>query len=144
MVADAEAGGDRAERMLRAARELSDARDADDEAGSAARLIAALQRAAADVGTPVTPTRLLEALQQNGYAWLKSARGLAGLLAPLGMVARPGRENGRHVRFYALDSDTLADLARRYDPAAAGSTEPEPPVNPPETVSIRKQASPAP
>ncbi len=45
-----------------------------------------------------TPTRLLEALQANGYAWVKSARKLATLLAPLGLVTRPGRENGRPVR----------------------------------------------
>jgi hypothetical protein len=55
MVADAEAGGDRAERILEAARTLSDAREADDEAGSAARLIAALQKVASDVGFTATP-----------------------------------------------------------------------------------------
>jgi hypothetical protein len=37
MVADVEAGGDRAERLLRAARELGEAREADDESGQAAR-----------------------------------------------------------------------------------------------------------
>ncbi len=83
MVADAEAGGDRAERMLRAARELSDVREADDEAGVAAQLVAALQRVAAEIGTLVTPTELMEALHERGYAWVKSLRGLAGLLGPL-------------------------------------------------------------
>ena len=58
-MADAEAGDDRAERLLRAERELSDARDAADEGGSTARLIAALQEAAAEVGRAVTPTMLL-------------------------------------------------------------------------------------
>ena len=66
----------------------------------------------------VTPTELLEALQERGYAWLKSTRGLAGLLAPLGLVARHAREDGRRGRFYVLDPAVLADLAARYDPAA--------------------------
>ncbi|PWU23503.1 MAG: hypothetical protein C5B48_08470 [Candidatus Rokuibacteriota bacterium] len=118
MVADAEAAGDRAERIVRAARELSDARDADDEAGQAARLVAALQRVAEDVGRTVTPTELLQALHDRGYAWVKSPRGLAGLVAPLGFVARHARESGRRGRFYTLDPAVLADLATRYDPAA--------------------------
>jgi hypothetical protein len=66
----------------------------------------------------VTPTDLLQALQERGYAWLKSPRGLAGLVAPLGLVARHARENGRRGRFYVLDEEALADLATRYDPAA--------------------------
>jgi len=141
MVADAEAGGDRAERMLEAARALSDAREADDEAGSAARLITALQTVGADIGTMATPTRLLEALQGNGYAWVKSTRRLAGLLAPLGLVARPGRENGRPVRLYTLDPEALADLARRYNPAMSAAGEGEPPFKSAETVDNRRQAS---
>ena len=118
LVADAEAGGDRAERILRATRDLSDAREADDEGGQAARLVGALQRVAAEVGTVVTPTELLEALHERGYAWLKSTRGLAGLMAPLGLVARHAREGGRRGRFYLLDAAILADLAARYNPAA--------------------------
>jgi hypothetical protein len=55
MVADVEAGGVRAERLLRAARELGEAREADDESGQAARLVGALERVAAEVGT--VPTR---------------------------------------------------------------------------------------
>jgi hypothetical protein len=146
MVADAEAGGDRAERILMAARTLSDAREADDEAGSAARLITALQKVAAEVGFTATPTRLLEALQANGYAWVKSTRRLAGLLAPLGLVARPGRENGRPVRLYTLDSGALADLARRYNPAvgAAGDDDSPSLSKPVESVNNRQQASTAP
>jgi len=146
MVADAEAGGDRAKRILEAARSLSDAREADDEAGSAARLITALQRVAADVGMAATPTRLLEALQANGYAWVKSTRRLAGLLAPLGLVARPGRENGRPVRLYTLDPGALADLARRYNPAVvvAGEGESTSLFKPAESVNNRQQASTAP
>lgn len=144
MVADAEAGGDRSAKILRAAREVSDARDADDEAGSAARLIAALQNAASIVGTAVTPTRLLEAFQENGYAWVKSTRRLAGLLAPLGLIARPGREDGRPVRLYQLLPDTLADLARRYNPAATVSTDRDGLPEPAEAVDNRQQASTAP
>ena len=122
------------------------AREADDEAGSAARLITALQTVAADVGMAATPTRLLEALQANGYAWVKSARRLAGLLAPLGLVARPGRENGRPVRLYTLDPGVLADLARRYNPAVGAAGEHESPSlsKPLESVDNRQQASTAP
>jgi hypothetical protein len=146
MVADAETGGDRAERILVAARALSDAREADDEAGSAARLITALQKVAVDVGMAATPTRLLEALQENGYAWVKSTRRLAGLLAPLGLVARPGRENGRPVRLYTLDPGALADLARRYNPTAGAAGENGSPSlsKPGESVGNRQQASTAP
>jgi hypothetical protein len=46
MVADVEAGGDRAERLLRAARE------ADDESGQAARLVGALERSGSDTPAP--------------------------------------------------------------------------------------------
>ena len=88
-------------------------------------MIAALQKAAAEIGSALTPTRLLEGLQEHGYAWVKNPRRLAGLLAPLGLVARPGRENGRPVRLYLLDPDTLADLARRYNPASGDVAEPE-------------------
>jgi hypothetical protein len=146
MVADAEVGGDRAGRILVAARTLSDAREADDEAGSAARLITALQTVAAEVGVTATPTRLLEALQANGYAWVKSTRRLAGLLAPLGLVARPGREDGRPVRLYTLDSGALADLARRYNPAAgaAGEHDSSSLSTPVESVDNCQQASTAP
>jgi hypothetical protein len=131
MVADAETGGDRAERMLLAARELSDAREADDEAGQAARLVPALQRVAAEVGTVVTPTDLLEALHERGYAWLKNTRGLAGLMAPLGLVAKRGREGNRVARRYLLDPGTLGDLASRYNPAALGVEDSETPWSEP-------------
>jgi len=122
------------------------AREADDEAGSAARLITALQKVAADVGMAATPTRLLEALQGNGYAWVKSTRRLAGLLAPLGLVARPGRENGRPVRLYTLDPGVLADLARRYNPAVGAASEngSSSLSEPAECVDNRQQASTAP
>ncbi len=125
MVADTEAGGDRAERLLRAARELSEARDADDEGGSTARLITALQRISTEAGTALTPAELLEALQARGFSWLKSSRGLAGLMAPLGLVAKRGREGPRVVRRYLLDPGALADLAARYNPAAGVGGEPE-------------------
>jgi hypothetical protein len=85
-------GGDRAEPLLRAARELSEAREADDESGQAARLVGALERVAAEVGTVLTPAELLEAVRDRGYGWLKSTRGLAGLMAPLGFVARHTHE----------------------------------------------------
>jgi Protein of unknown function (DUF3631) len=136
MVADTEVGGDRSERILRAARELSDARETDDEGGSAARLVTALKRISADVGTALTPSELLEALQERGFSWLKSTRGLAGLMAPLGLVAKRGLEGTRVVRRYALDPVVLADLAFRYN-ASAGPTEP---AEAPEPGNNRQQA----
>jgi hypothetical protein len=96
MVADVEAGGDRAERLLRAARELSEAR----EGRRRERAVGALERVAAEVGTVLTPAELLEAVRDRGYGWLKSTRGLAGLMAPLGFVARHTHEGGRRGRFY--------------------------------------------
>jgi hypothetical protein len=123
MVADAEAGGDRAERILKAARELGEAREADDEGGQAARLIGALQRVAAEIGTMLTPTELLGAINDRGYDWLKSTRGLASLLAPLGLVARHAREGARRGRYYLLEAEVLGDLAARYNPAARSGAE---------------------
>ena len=78
--------------------------EADDEAGQAARLVGVLQRVAAEIGSVVTPTELLEALQERGYGWLKSTRGLAGLMAPLGLAARHAREGNRRGRFYFLEA----------------------------------------
>jgi len=93
-------------------------READDEAGQAARLVAALQRVAAEVGTVITPTGLLGALHTRGFGWLRSTRGLAGLMASLGLAARHAREGGQLGRFYLLDAAVLSDLATRYNPAA--------------------------
>jgi hypothetical protein len=140
MVADAEVGGDRAERILRAACELSDAREADDEAGQAARLVGALQRVAVEVGSVVTPTELLQALHERGYAWVKNTRGLAGLMAPLGLVAKRGREGTRVVRRYLLDPGTLGDLASRYNPAALAVEDPEETRVAPQSVNNCQQA----
>jgi hypothetical protein len=131
VVADSENGGDRADRLLLAAKDLGDARDAADEGGQAARLVAALRRVADEMGTAVSPTDLLAALRARGFAWVKGTRALAGLVAPLGLVARPGREGGRRGRFYALDAVALGDLATRFDPAAADAVLPG---IPPETV----------
>jgi hypothetical protein len=123
LVADAEAGGDRTEAMLRAARELGEVREIEDEGSTTARLVTALEEVRAEVGHMVTPAQLLEALRERGFAWLRSTKGLAGLLAPLGLLARAGREGRRRGRFYGLDRETLADLGQRYDPAAAAVEE---------------------
>jgi hypothetical protein len=123
-VADVEAGGDRAERLLRAVRELGEAREAEDEGGSASRLIAVLQNISTEAGSALTPAELLEAMQARGFNWLKSPRGLAGLMAPLGLVAKRAREGPRVVRRYLLEPGALADLAVRYNPAADVADEP--------------------
>lgn len=104
MVADVEAGGDRAAPRSGAARELSDARETDDEAGQSARLVGALLR----------------------VAWVSQEPcGLAGLLAPLGLAARHAREAGRSGRFYELDTGALDDQVfsfgiRNYSPWSTG------------------------
>jgi hypothetical protein len=78
------------------------------------------------------------------YAWVKSTRRLAGLLGPLGLVARVGREGGRVVRMYTIDHEVLSDLARRYNPAVSASGDSLSPFKPAETVYNRQQASTAP
>jgi hypothetical protein len=87
MVADVEPAADRADRILVAARELGDVRDAGEEGGEAAGLVGALERVAVEVGSVVTSTELLEP-SRAAYGWLKSTRGVASLMAPLGLVAR--------------------------------------------------------
>jgi hypothetical protein len=72
----------------------------------------------------LTPAELLDALQARGFNWLKSPRGLAGLMAPLGLVAKRAREGPRVVRRYLLEPGALADLAVRYNPAADVADEP--------------------
>lgn len=140
MVADVEADGDRAERLLRAACELSEAREADDEGGTAARLITALQRISRELGTTLTPAELLEALQARGFSWLKSPRGPAGLMAPFGLVAKRGREGTRVVRRYPLDPGALADWLRATIRLPGSPSSPERPPCLQESGNNRQQA----
>jgi hypothetical protein len=85
-------------------------READDEAWSATRLITALQtvarrgRGGDDAHSPAKGA-------PGGYAWVKRARKLAALLAPLGL----GRENGLPLRL-GLSSDGQADRVARPSP----------------------------
>jgi hypothetical protein len=65
-------------------------------------------------------------------------------MAPLGLVARPGREDERRVRLYTLDPEMLKDLARRYNPAGVESESFEPSSNLPTSVDNRRQASTSP
>jgi hypothetical protein len=95
---------------------------------------------AVEVGSVVTPTELLQALHERGYAWVKNTRGLAGLMAPLGLVAKRGREGTRVVRRYLLDPGTLGDLASRYNPAALAVEDPEETRVAPQSVNNCQQA----
>ena len=88
-VADSEDTGNRSQDILDAARDLAAVRDADAEAGTAARLLEALRVISEREGEALTPTDLLEALRARpGWDWVKSPRRLAGLLNPLGIVRR--------------------------------------------------------
>ena len=119
LVADAEAEGDRTVRLLALARDLAGVREADQEAGTAARLLEALEKIREEVGEALTPTELLHALKMRpGWEWIKTTRRVAGLLNPLGLVSRFSRHGERKGRFYMLNPDTLADLRARFSPPA--------------------------
>jgi hypothetical protein len=68
----------------------------------------------------------------------------SGLLAPLGLVARPARQGGRQGRFYLLDAAVLSDLATRYNPAARepGGTELDPETRQPALTSVTTVSAP--
>jgi hypothetical protein len=117
LVADAEQEGTRTGRLLALARELAGLRDAEAEAGQTARLLRALDEIRAAEGEVLTPTRLLQALKTRpGWDWIKSPRGLAALLHPLGLFSAAARVDGRPARVYRLDLQELADRLARYGP----------------------------
>jgi hypothetical protein len=99
MVADVEAGGDRAERLLRAARELSEPREADDESGQSGRSSGWRRKSAQSSPRP-SCSRQFETADMDGSrargvwrdSWLRS-----GLW--LGIRTRGGRRGP----FYLLD-----------------------------------------
>ena len=121
-VADSEDTGNRSQDILDAAKDLAAVRDADAEAGTAARLLEALRVIREREGEALTPTDLLEALRARpGWDWVKSTRRLAGLLNPLGIVRQQVREGDRRRWCYLLPAEQLADLRARYGgPADAG------------------------
>ena len=122
LLADAEdkGAGDRTEfarTLAELAADLSGVRDEGDTTLN--KLIGALAgiRKEEDRET-FTPSELLKFLKPMGFDWVRSTRHLAGLLNPLGLVARSDKilvEGERKtVRHYYLDSDTLEDLRCRY------------------------------
>lgn len=124
-VADSEDTGNRSQDILDAAKDLAAVRDADAEAGTAARLIEALQVIRAREGEALAPAELLEALRARpGWDWVKSTRRLAGLLNPLGIVRRLVREGDRRRWCYLLQAEQLADLGARYGGTADTGAEP--------------------
>jgi hypothetical protein len=123
-VADIEDSGNRTRDLLDLARDLGTVRDADNEAGSTARLLEALEAIRAQLGEAPTPGAVLEALRARaGWDWVKSTRRLAGLLNPLGIARRQIRDGGRRRWCYVLDADQLADLQARYGPRVDTSDE---------------------
>jgi Domain of unknown function (DUF3854)/Protein of unknown function (DUF3631) len=128
-VADSEDTGNRSRDILDAARDLAAVRDADAEAGTAARLIEALQVIREREGEAVAPAGLLEALRAlPGWDWVKSSRRLAGLLNPLGVVRQQIRDGDRRRWCYVLSAEQLADLRARYGGAADSEERPDGPA----------------
>jgi hypothetical protein len=133
LVADGEDNSTRAARILDVAHDLSDARDAGDADGKAARLVTALEGIRQRLGERIAPCDLLAALRAIGdeWEWVRSTKTLAGLLAPHGLVSRSARglAAGGKGRAYVLDAATLVDLAARYAPSDDSSQDrQEPPA----------------
>ncbi len=109
---------DFAKTLAALARDLSGVRDEGDTI--TVRLVEALEAIVEEEQREVfTPTELLKFINaREGSDWPGSTKALAGLLNPLGLVARhdkiPVEGRRKTVRHYHLDGDLLADLSRRY------------------------------
>jgi Protein of unknown function (DUF3631) len=73
------------------------------------------------------PAELLTLVQAKGFSKLKSAKGLANLMHPLGFIAKQTRTaEGNIVRAYHLSTEILEDLRSRYgapeEPGAGETT----------------------
>jgi sulfur carrier protein ThiS len=131
-VADAEDERNRYATLLAFVREASAQRNAEGEASPTSRLIAALQHVlgADTVEKDYIPGDLVKALQQQGFAWIKSTKGLATLLNPMGLfrhrstkwIQLPGGKR-RRPWVYTLEAERLADLAARYGTSEEGVSE---------------------
>lgn len=65
----------------------------------------------------ITPTELLQRFKDSPYfEWLKSAKGLAGQLGPLGIISNSHRhpETGKTMRLYKILAETINDCRERY------------------------------
>lgn len=65
----------------------------------------------------ITPTNLLGQFKERPYfEWLRSAKALAGLLSPLGIVSGSHRSPGakESARMYKINSETIEDCKNRY------------------------------
>jgi hypothetical protein len=110
MVADAEAGGDRAERIVRAARELR-TRAVPMTTTGRRRTWSAHQWVAQKIGTVITPTdRSWLRLAQE---WARKPDGAVRSRGPACARGRPPRA------VLVLDPAVLADIATRYNPATS-------------------------
>ncbi len=123
LLADAEATeageqADFAKILVALARNLSAVRDEGDT--MTAKLVEALEAIVEEEQREVfTPTELVKFINaREGSDWPGSTKALAGLLTPLGLVARhdkiPVEGRRKTVRHYHLDRDLLVDLRRRY------------------------------
>jgi hypothetical protein len=122
LVADSEDPSGRAEMLLAVARDLGAARDAAEEETKTARLVATLQRISEKRGERLRPGDLLEALKADGWGGLRSTKGVAVLLGPLGLMSQHVRMTDKVVRAYVLDRAVLGDLAARFCPPPPSST----------------------
>ena len=65
----------------------------------------------------ITPTELLKRFKENPYfEYLKSAKALAALLAPLGMITNKSRDrkSGKVIRAYKIKAAATEDWKKRY------------------------------
>ena len=71
------------------------------------------------------PAELLSLVQAKGFSKLKSAKGLANLMHPLGFIAKQTRTaEGNIIRAYHFSAEVLEDLRSRYGaPEEAGAEE---------------------
>ena len=133
LLADAEAeeadeAGDFASSLIKLAKDLSGVRDEGDT--GTARLLRELTAIVSPQGTEeFTPTELLGFLQGRGFESLKSTKALAGVLNPLGLIARSTKvaDGGRRKtrRLYLITRVNLKDLCQRYGDLEGGPTEVE-------------------
>jgi hypothetical protein len=122
LVADTEAPGGRADALLRVARDVGAGRDTAESETRTAHLVVALQTIRAERGERLRPSELLEALKGAGWDWLASTKGMAAMLASLGLVSRTVRLGDKTARGYVLDGAMLDDLAARFCPRADTAT----------------------
>lgn len=88
-----------------------------------ANLVQALLAILSDHGTPewdIQPKELFPLVQAKGFDWLRSTKGLSGLMQGLGIFRESVRHDGKIRRMYRLSIARLEDLRDRYGPSDGG------------------------